>query len=358
MRGWQVRPSQGYTLASESLVVGAAERASLMETPSTNRHPPAPDRERDASEEAIAWFARLRSEPVTAQDRAEFERWRSRSPLHARAFQEISALWDAPELLEAAIHSEGTGHPAGLSRRPRRNPLYRAGVAAAVLLVLTAALFQLDVALRLQADHVTSTGERRTITLADRSTVILNTNSAVAADYRADTRHVRLLKGEALFQVQPDTTRPFRVEHHGVTAQAVGTAFLVRERPHGVQITVVEGIVAVMSGRSSAPVATLAAGQRALVAPDGAVSLHTVDPDQAASWTRGRLIFDSTPFDEVLDEVARYHPGYIALWNPALARLRVSGSYTLADTNQILTALSQTLPVRMTRLTDRVVLFH
>lgn len=356
MRGWQTDPSQGYTRAAPGLLEIGSASMSLTNPPSMPGGSTPCGPEPDPSDAAITWFARLRSRRLTDEERAAFELWRNQSPTHEEAFQEITALWDAPELLEAA--AVRTASAAGGTGRSRRAFAQVAGIAAAIVLLLTLALFHFDPATRIQADHVTSTGERLTITLADHSTVILNTNSAVAADYRTDARHVRLLKGEALFQVQPDTTRPFRVEHHGVTAQAVGTAFLVRERPHGVQITVIEGIVAVASGRSSTPAVTLQAGQQALAGSDGSTSVRPVDAAQAAAWTRGRLIFDSTPFDEVLDEVARYHPGYVALWNPALARLRVSGSYTLADTNQILAALSQTLPVRMTRLTDRIVLFH
>ncbi len=326
-----------------------------METPPTSRHGPEPDG--SPSEEAIAWFARLRSEQVTDQDRAAFERWRAQSPTHARAFHEITALWNAPELVAAAAKPPRIDHATESSKRLQRSFIRPAAAAAAVLLVLTVAVFQFDLAMRVRADHVTAVGERRTITLADQSTVILNTNSAVASHYRPNERRVRLLKGEALFRVQPDRDRPFLVDHRGVVARAVGTAFIVRERPQGFQITVVEGVVA-LDGMPGAPAVTLRAGEQALVASDGTVATRTVNPDRAAAWTRGWLVFDSTPFADVLEEMSRYHSGYVALWNPALAGLRVSGSYKLTDTNRILTTLAQTLPVHMTRLTDRIILFH
>jgi len=121
---------------------------------------------------------------------------------------------------------------------------------------------------------------------------------------------------------------------------------------------VIEGVVAVQSGNSDLPPISLTSGQQALVAADGGTSVQPINPDVTLAWIKGRLVFDNMPFKEVLEEFSRYHAGYIGLWNPALAELRVSGSYNLVDTSLILTTLAQTLPVHMTRLTDRVVAFR
>jgi ferric-dicitrate binding protein FerR (iron transport regulator) len=40
--------------------------------------------------------------------------------------------------------------------------------------------------------------------------------------------------------------------------------------------------------------------------------------------------------------------------DPSIREVRVSGSYTIADPDGILTTLAQTLPIRIARLTDRV----
>ncbi|BCA56638.1 hypothetical protein W02_37780 [Nitrospira sp. KM1] len=71
---------------------------------------------------------------------------------------------------------------------------------------------------------------------------------------------------------------------------------------------------------------------------------------------RGRLVFDNVSLEQVVTEIRRYHNGLIILWNPALANIRVSGSYNLSDTTAILTTLTQTLPIHLTRLTDRLVI--
>jgi transmembrane sensor len=329
-----------------------------MNRRSDNSAAPPPEPGHDRSDQAAAWFARLRSGHASAEERAAFDSWIRRHPTHEQAFQELGALWEDPDLLQAAVEIDETA-PRAVPAGPWHRLWPRIVAGAAVLLLISAvALFQWDVPLRLRSDYVTAAGERHTLLLADRSTVILNTRSAVATSYKADIRHVTLLKGEALFRVEPDKSRRFIVEYQGVVTQAVGTSFLIREKQDGLHITVLEGVVQVRSDSRAGSAISLTAGQQARVAPNGTTSIHSVNPDAASAWVQGRLVFDSMPFSEVLEEIARYHSGYVGLWNPVLATLRVSGSYNLTDTAHILTTLTQTLPVHMTRLTDRFVVFH
>jgi transmembrane sensor len=310
------------------------------------------------SDEAIAWFARLHSGAITSQERAQFESWRSQKPAHERAFQEIESLWGTPELIEAAMDMDQASRSSDRSHTTPRRWARPLAAAAALLLIVVAVALQYEWPLRLRADYVTATGERQTVDLADHSTVTLNTNSAVTATYGAHQRQVRLLKGEALFRVQPDKTRPFLVEHHGVVARAVGTSFVVRERQGKVQVSVIEGTVAVeLSQQSMAPV-LVTAGQQVVMEPTGAGPVQSINPHIALAWIEGRLVFEAAPFSDVLEEIARYHAGYVGLWNRDLAKLRVSGSYNLSNTSNILTTLQQTLPVHMTRLTDHFVVFR
>jgi transmembrane sensor len=348
MRGWQSNPSDRYTLT----LAGAMNPSSNIDD---NRPPFSMH---DHSDEAIAWFARLHSGALTSQERAQFESWRSQRPEHEQAFQEIESLWETPELIEAAMDMDQAAQSSDGSHATRRRWARTLAAAAALLLVVVAVAQQYELPLRLQADYVTATGEVHTMTLVDHSTVTLNTNSAVTATYGAHQRQLRLLKGEALFRVQPDKTRPFLVEHHGVVTRAVGTSFVVREREGKVLVSVIEGTVAVELVHQSAAPLQLTAGQQVVMEPTGPGSVQSINPHIALAWMEGRLVFEGTPFSEVLEEIARYHPGYVGLWNRDLAKLRVSGSYNLSNTSNVLTTLQQTLPVHMTRLTDRFVVFR
>ena len=52
-------------------------------------------------------------------------------------------------------------------------------------------------------------------TLADGSVVELNKGAEIAVDFSGAERHIRLLRGEAHFTVEPDPSRPFVVSVAG-----------------------------------------------------------------------------------------------------------------------------------------------
>jgi transmembrane sensor len=73
-----------------------------------------------------------------------------------------------------------------------------------------------------------------------------------------------------------------------------------------------------------------------------AVSLRS-DP---WGWTDGVLSVQQMPLGEFAAELARYRPGLLRCADE-VANLKVSGTYQLADTGQILQLLTRSLPVRV-----------
>ncbi|MFJ4056595.1 FecR domain-containing protein [Pseudomonas sp. NPDC089743] len=71
-----------------------------------------------------------------------------------------------------------------------------AAVAACLIVVVAPSL-----SLRLQADYRTTQGGTRDATLADGSVVQLDSDTAIAVDYSGDHRDVKLLTGQAFFEV-------------------------------------------------------------------------------------------------------------------------------------------------------------
>ncbi|BFU93564.1 MAG: hypothetical protein NTNFB02_02860 [Nitrospira sp.] len=226
---------------------------------------------------------------------------------------------------------------------------------ATVCAIAILVVYQLDIVVRLKADHRTATGEQLQIELPDRSIATLNTKSAIAVSFDGMARKVWLLDGEAFFQIQPDRDRPFLVEGQQIVSRAVGTKFLVRRQSNEIRVTVVEGIVELASTEGGWEPIQLTAGQQTAVDSHVMGPVREVDVQSATAWLRGRLVFENLPLTEVIDELRRYHRGVIVIWGPTVGDIRVSGSYTLTDPDEILTTLAQTLPIHMARLGSRVV---
>ena len=293
------------------------------------------DRER-AETEAATWLVVLAEDPDDRTLAARFEAWRSADPLHAE-------LW---ERTVRAYELAGKGGPAGnvvpmvrpkarpaMPRRRRIGVAVVAAVAACLMLLAAPAML-----LRLQADHVTATAELSSLVLEDGTRVRLAPESALGIDYAAGERHVRLLKGEAFFEVVPDATRPFRVAAQDVVATVLGTAFEVRLGSDSVGVAVRHGLVRVDGGvppRSE----ELSAGDWVSVA-GGRMSRGRRNVDEIGDWLGGDLVARDRPMMEIVDALRRYHDGLIVVQDGAFARTRVTGIYDLRHPEATLASLA------------------
>lgn len=281
----------------------------------------APTREDAAAREALDWLIALGDAPGDAALRARFETWRRQSPLHGRAWREATEV-------------------DGLIVAARRTPEARARAwkpAAALAALAACLILALLPSLRLwaEADHVAPTGEARDIPLADGGIIHLAPGSAVSVRYGEEARSVRLIRGEAFFQVARDPRRPFTVTAGEVKTTVLGTEFDVRRTGTGAVVAVRSGLVRVSA---AAAAAELTAGQW-LDMDGGRAARHgSADPGLADSWRQGRLtVRDGTVADAV--EVLRRHHGGLIVLRDDIGRRRITGLYDLADPAEALAAM-------------------
>lgn len=299
------------------------------------RDPPSPDatgpepHDDPAADQALDWFLTLRDGTADAATRAEFARWQARDPRHAAEFRRVTAAWGA-ESFAAAVQELPA---AATAAAPRRRPMLRrmAGLAIAAGFAALALWQGPALMIRLEADHRTATGARATITLPDGSTMMLDTASAVTVDFDGGRRLVTLLKGEAWFDVRHDPDHPFRVTGGFTTVTVLGTAFAVEARDDRDEIVLERGRVEVARRDGLGRPVVMVPGQQVIASAAGLDPARPVDTSRALAWREGRLVFHDRPLGEVVDSLARYHPGYVILADREAAGLAVSGSYRLDD---------------------------
>lgn len=326
--------------------------------PSSNEPSLFPTGARSLHEEAIAWVIRLRNEHLSAENRAAFESWYASSPAHAKVFEQVSAVWDDPDLDSAARQSARTSAATSrIKAKGIRTRWIQYGAAACVVL-LVVAIHKFDLITRFQSDFYTGVGEQQSIDLPDQSLVTLNTNTAIAVSFDDAARRIRLLKGEAFFKVRSDPHRPFIVESASTATRAVGTEFVVRSDPDRDQVTVLEGRVEVTSQRERVQTQPLNAGFQVRTNADGLDNPQPVDVATISAWRRGRMVVNGAPLTDVIDEVRRYHPGTIVLWNQELGIKEVTGTFNLENPSKILALLAQTFPLRSVTLADRFIVLY
>ena len=299
---------------------------------------PLPSRDGDASPAALAaasrWFARLNAPPVSVQDLRAFEAWR-RLPEHDRAYRKVEALWargealrDDPEL--SAALTEALRRPSARRAPARARVVWAAAACAGVLLVVLAAWGAAGGLAGVT--YQTAVGDSRLVHLADGSRVRLDTDSRILTRLTGRERDVRLLQGQAFFDVAHDPARPFLVSAGPTTVRAVGTRFDVRGTGAAQQVVLVQGKVTVsVKTGGAASVWTLAPGQQFTRSAASAGRVDAIDPGPATSWTQNRLVFHSLPLQAALAEVNRYTPHKLVLAAPEAATTPVSGVFDTGD---------------------------
>lgn len=308
-------------------------------------------------QEAAGWLVRLQSETLSAADRAAFDRWRDRSASHRAAWARVEDMLRGFGQVPPAIGS----HTLRRLDRPGRRQAIRA---LGALLVLGPAAVAGWRGLPWRglpwrewvADARTATGERRRLDLADGTQLVLNTATAVDIQYTADERVLWLRAGEILLTTGRDPSpvyRPFIVRTAQGTIRALGTRFMVRDDGAGIRVAVFDGSVRIQpqggGGHSEPASMLLHAGQQTVFTADDVAPASAADT-ASASWEQGMLTVRDWRLADLVDELGRYRRGVLRC-DPAVAGLRVSGAFPLADTDGSLRLLEKTLPVRISRVT-------
>lgn len=316
------------------------------------------------TDEALTWFVTLLDAPVDPDTRAAYQVWRNRDPRHAAAFDRLSSLGSMPELQAATLahHPQTAPSPSAnqsaTRRRSGRFGGWRVSLAAAALLLAIGVHLQPTLALRLTADHRTVAGERREIALPDRSRLILDTDSAVALDFAEGRRHVRLLRGQAYFDVVSDPAHPFRVTAGFSEVEVTGTAFTVRSDGGQDAVFLERGRVSVSRREPPGQTVSLVPGDRVTATVDGLSAPARPDPTVALAWKDGRYVFHDQPFAAVVDTIRHYHGAPIVLIGDRLAGARVSGNYRLDDPIAALRSLADVVGARVTELPAGIILLR
>lgn len=292
---------------------------------------------------ALRWQVTLWSGEVTADERKAFARWLDERPEHQAAWQQVQQMDHWLRALPGPAAGQALRAPAaGLSRRKALGLL---GTLAGAGLV-TYAGHDAPVWHRAVADHATGRGERRAITLADGTRVMLNSASALDVQIDAHQRRLVLRAGDIWIDTAADPAgRPFLVDTAQGTVQALGTRFTVRQADDHAQVTLFDGVVALRPVQQPNAGILLNAGQQARLRPDAVTDAAAASP-AAEAWVRGLLVAERMRLADVVAELGRHRPG-VARCDPAVAALIVSGVYPLDDTDRALAALAQALPVRV-----------
>lgn len=287
------------------------------------------------AEQAVHWLIEIQGGTLDHRQQLAMERWLQASEENRQAWAHIQRVNQRLSGISSPLAHATLQAPASAGRRRALKMLLILGAGSAVGLGVTVS----DTPL--MADYRSPLGQRRKMQLDDGSQLQLNTASAADVRFDGAQRLVHLLNGEMMLTVAQEQ-RPLRVlTRHGLVDLSAGR-FNVRQWSGHTG-------VAVFQGRAGLAGEMLESGHQARFDEAG-WSVRTALDANSGAWVDGMLVAAHMPLAEFLEELGRYRRGQLNC-DPAVARLLVSGSYPLADSERILDLLEVALPVKVKRFT-------
>ena len=324
-------------------------------------------------DEAASWTTLIESGEMSDSQRAEFHSWLL-EPAHVRALREyrtlVSIIQELPKQKAAALASL----PVPQARFPWlaslfTSPMRLSGAVATFVAVAALCVWFSVPAVRefTTQTYATGTGESRTVVLKDGSVAHLNTQSRIRWMGTGKDRCVVLEKGEVLFEVAHDATRPFRVTVGNSEIRDLATEFDVYRKSNGsVVVTVLSGQVAVkvLATGSAQPTWT-----ERLVRPNEQIEytqasliadVHAVAGPKSVRWREGLLETEGQSFATVVNELNRYSSKPILVADPRLEStdINIGGTLGIHDVPAALERIERLGPIVVTDTGDSYVLTY
>jgi len=324
-----------------------------MNTPFDKRA--APDA-MEAEAQAAIWLERRDREGWDTEQQAAMEAWFEESPAHRLAYLRLYAAWNYADRLAAM-------------RRPRFGRLMSSGrkigpaalkVAAACAVVAAFGMAALDYSAKPQTQAFeTPVGGHETLKLADGSRIELNTSTKVRVSLGAGQRQVWLDRGEAYFEVQHNTARPFTVVTGNHRVTDLGTKFVVRAEGDSLRVALLEGRARFETESVwNQPQSVLLTPGEVVIATRSSLSMERQPArllDDDLGWRHGMLIFDRTPLADVVAQFNRYNAKKLSVCGPA-AQMKIDGTFPANNIDDFLHLARAVLGLKVEQQPDVVVL--
>ena len=307
-------------------------------------------------ERATSWLMLAQDRPLDAAEEQELQQWLAQSSTHKATYNSLAETWDMMALVElgaAGANDKGNwlfvafGNIFAKAKALQPRSSY-ATIVVALTFTITAFWLQ-DPADGPNQQGVsnyaqslsTDVGQQASFDLRDGSAVTLNTGTRISAKITESARQIELVKGEALFDVSPDTAKPFVITSGGYRVTVLGTNFSVRKKRKGIEVFVSSGSVLVedVRGGDSEPVVLSPGDRLASIETGGFEPVQKADPTQALAWTKGLMVFDDTPLGAAFAEINRYSHRQILVRCAQAQEKNISGVFRTDSIEEAIEAI-------------------
>jgi transmembrane sensor len=328
--------------------------------------------ENTIDDQASIWLVRLDNGNLSEQSRKELKVWLSVDKRHQVALKAMADVWDGMDEVLLNLDNKNLSEKTLLwpVLEPMLKPL---ALAASVSFLAVFLWFAMPNDVQ-KNSYATLIGQQMDATFDDGSIIHLNTNTRIETEFSDKKRIIKLIKGEALFEVAHDPERPFIVYAGDRLVQAIGTKFVVHLKSENIQVTVTDGkvkmskvaldtklddIKALNNTTMQKDDVYIAKGEKVIVGSNKRPKLTHMKPEnikRKLAWLDKKLIFENEELFDVIEEINRYDDVKIVLKEPSLHNIRISGRFDLGDSEALIEALELSFNMKSLRLDSNKIL--
>ena len=226
--------------------------------------------------------------------------------------------------------------------------------AAAVLVLLVSAVLLFSRQSAEPMTYATAYGEKRIIQLADKSVIVLNSNSSITIPetWKSDEPRKVALRGEAFFSVtqQPNRQQFIVTTSKGTEINVLGTEFNVYDRDQENRVVLASGKIRLSTTLNGATKETeMQPGDLITVSAAGDLSHRRVDPDLYTAWRQNKLYFDDYTLQEVGALIEQQYGYTVEFSGSELSGQRITAFLEVKSPEDILNTLAETFELNITQ---------
>lgn len=373
------------------------------------------------NQEAAQWILLLEDTPKLSKKQIEdLNAWVATSEVHRECLESMAQSWGEMDLLSEVMLPQEMRKPSlfpiilsyllmpifalfttlSIARKNLLRPI------VATPLILTGLMVIVFITQPINTNNnivlTTKIGENKSHIMPDGSTLWLNSSTKIEVYYSDAFRRIKLLTGEAHFEVAKDASRPFEVYANDRLVRAIGTAFSVHKVDGNIEVIVSEGTVELavidntlvvipddfqnitiennINNRSNnrsnnkqlnsvqeevVPqpakvkqiLGKLTAGQRISIPVEyekisDVIELDTSEVTRSLSWKEGKLVFAGESLEDVIQEITRHTKVKIDVLDPQLKSMRIGGQFQVGETDTLFYVLESGFGISVNKLND------
>jgi len=306
---------------------------------------------------------------LSPAEASALEQWKAASQENLAIYDSLRKAGDRLTLLSlyrtADVDQAWSRMSAGIQDQQALPQVKRKGTLRLLLGSLAAAAIITGISVLLfnwfsdEAAVYQTANERQQLALPDGSTVFLNEHSAISYLKRRfnNKRQVKLLKGEAYFEVVHNDKNEFLIDLGEVVVRDIGTSFDIKTDTGNIQVIVNEGAVSMEHQQSQKVV--LGANQMAIFNRETKnLSDAAAAPLNYKAWQDKKLRYVQTPLSLVFQDLNRIYGTRVLFQDSTLKERKLNAYLNQKTEDQIMHIIAASLQIKIVKKDSTFIIFQ